>query len=80
MEARYEDLTGRRFGRLVCVECVDVNPQGNAVWLVRCDCGTEFEALAFNVKEGHTLSCGCIRRERMARLNAERKRAGEGGR
>lgn len=28
-----------------------------------CQCGTEFEAFVYNVKSGHTQSCGCVRRQ-----------------
>jgi hypothetical protein len=35
---------------------------GNRDWfnLYRCDCGVEFEAMGYRVRNGHTRSCGCL--------------------
>lgn len=60
------DLTGQRFGRLTALGRVPSRP-GHTTWLWRCDCGREIAADAYNVKTGHTNSCGCLQRER-ARL------------
>lgn len=63
MHARnYIDLTGKRFGRLTVLSFSGRNENGNALWLVRCDCGTEFVCLGTNLKAGLTRSCGCLRR------------------
>lgn len=32
-------------------------------WLFRCDCGNEIEAIVYNVRNGHTKSCGCLNSE-----------------
>ena len=53
---KHEDLTGRRFGRLVVIE--KVNEPGKAKYKVRCDCGREKIVLADNLKRGMTKSCG----------------------
>ena len=57
----YIDLTGRRYGRLTVLAFEDTNGNGNAMWRVRCDCGTEFTALGTNITRGLTRSCGCLR-------------------
>jgi hypothetical protein len=59
-----EDLTGKRFGRLV-VRCHDhyVN-EGNGgrnYWLCDCDCGGKKITLSTNLKKGLTKTCGCGR-------------------
>lgn len=63
-----EDLTGRRFGKLVAVENVGAHrvykPNGRVkstsqVWLCRCDCGRESRAFAQNLRSGNSASCGC---------------------
>lgn len=55
-----EDLTGRRFGRLVVLRKEEGS--GKARYLVRCDCGREKVVLADNLKRGMTKSCGvCCR-------------------
>nr|DAH22871.1 MAG TPA: hypothetical protein [Caudoviricetes sp.] len=62
------DLTGRIFGRLVVVErSGTVNK--HTMWLCRCDCGSEIIADAYNLRAGHTESCGCLQRERTGNAN-----------
>lgn len=55
-----EDLTGRRFGKLTVVRRVE-NKNNRTRWLCRCDCGSECEVTAQDLKSGHTKSCGCHR-------------------
>lgn len=56
---RGEDLTGRKFGRLICLR-----RDGLQNWVCLCDCGQEkIVAKRFMVR-GQTSSCGCLRRER----------------
>jgi len=69
---RYEDLTGRRFGRLTALSFAGLNENRNAVWKCRCDCGREVLALAINLKGGRTRSCGCLRRELTRQRNEQR--------
>ena len=72
---RHEDIRGRRFGRLTAMEFEGTNQNGNAIWKVRCDCGTEFSTLAVFMKNGNTKSCGCLKAEmaRMAKLRRHEK-------
>lgn len=57
-----DDLTGKRFGRLLVLGFDGRTNSGNAIWRVRCDCGQEFLVRGTNMKSGNTRSCGCIRR------------------
>ena len=59
----FQDLTGQKMYRLTFLEYVGKNESRNAIWKVRCDCGTEFSLMAKCVKQGHTKSCGCLRIE-----------------
>lgn len=67
-----EDLTGRRFGRLVVLEQAEDHVQENgkhiARWWCQCDCGSEPMAIIGNnlTKTNGTKSCGCIMRENAA--------------
>lgn len=52
------DLTGKSFGRLTVLtktksKCKQIT------WLCRCDCGKEIPVLSWNLRSGHTISCGC---------------------
>lgn len=55
-----EDLTGRRFGRLVAMRRME-SRNGRTRWLCRCDCGNTCIVTAHELKGGKTKSCGCHR-------------------
>lgn len=57
------DLTGKRFGRLLVLRRHGTNPNKCATWLCRCDCGNEKVAVGSYLTHGETRSCGCLRRE-----------------
>jgi hypothetical protein len=59
----FDDLTGRRFGRLVVLHREKNEETHLTYWRVRCDCGTEFVVSRSNLVSGGTRSCGCLRRE-----------------
>jgi hypothetical protein len=58
----FKNISGVRYGRLVAVKPIKIQP-GGSIWLFRCDCGGTTEAKTNNVKSGNTASCGCLRRE-----------------
>lgn len=62
-----KDLTGKRFGRLLCLEAVSrsITPNGTSVfkWRCQCDCGKECNVTGQNLRRGYTRSCGCLLRE-----------------
>ena len=67
------DITGQRWGRLTAVRLVryeDIEGTGKrrAIWLFRCDCGTEKEIPATQVKHSRTRSCGCLANEHITNL------------
>ena len=57
------DLTGRRFGKLVCLAPTqERGPDGGVVWRCRCDCGNECLAISTQLTKGYKKSCGCLGR------------------
>lgn len=64
---RFQDLTGKSFGRLsvICFvgKCDDNIPR----WLCRCQCGVESIFRGACLKSGDTTSCGCYQREGASR-------------
>ena len=67
------DITGQRWGhltalRLVRYEDIEGTGKRRAVWLFRCDCGTEKEIHATQVKHSGTRSCGCLANEHISNL------------
>ena len=54
------DLTGQRFGKLVCIEPTDRRgTSGGVIWHCRCDCGNECDAVSRQLLSGYKKSCGC---------------------
>jgi len=55
------DLTGQRFGRLFVLE--KVYHDNEMFWRCLCDCGNYVEVRSQPLRNGHTKSCGCLKRE-----------------
>jgi hypothetical protein len=64
----FKDITGQRFGRLVALSLSSRDRFGRAMWLCRCDCGTEKLIDMASMRAGLTTSCGCFRKERFGAL------------
>ena len=75
MAKRLEVKTGDRYGRLTILKEVSpyVSPNGSKARrvLVQCDCGNSepFEVLLNNLRSGHTISCGCLAKEKVKKYN-----------
>lgn len=63
MQIRGEDLTGKRFGRLVAIKPTGKANGHGVLWLCKCDCGNTKETRVQYLKSGGTRSCGCYDRE-----------------
>lgn len=65
---RFENLQGRKFGRLKVIEAappvVYSNGRSRTAWRCLCDCGRESIVVSFNLKNGGIISCGCAKAER----------------
>jgi hypothetical protein len=59
------DLTGKRFGRWFVISRAENNSSGRACWLCRCICGTERVLAGILLRNGHSQSCGCFKREQI---------------
>lgn len=60
-----EDLTNRTFGKLTVLYRVkNMGKTRGAKWRCECSCGNIVDILASNLKRGHTLSCGCLQKEK----------------
>ena len=64
---RFEDLTKRRFGRLLVVGRAGTDKWGGSTWHTVCDCGGKKVVPGSNLRGGHTRSCGCLHREYLER-------------
>lgn len=59
------DLTNQKFTRLTVLERVE-SRDGRAFWKCKCDCGNEVEVQGNLLRKGHTKSCGCLQKEKVA--------------
>ncbi len=55
-----KDLTGNRYGKWTVIEFAGRTKNRDALWLCRCDCGTERIVVWNNLRDGVTNSCGCV--------------------
>ena len=60
------DLTGKRFGRLVVTDRAGSNQHHKATWKCVCDCGNTKIIVGNSLLSGYTRSCGCLHREAAA--------------
>ena len=63
-----EDLTGKKFGKLIVLEFsyekfFNCGTKHN-YWLCKCECGNKKIISANNLKNNHTQSCGCLPKEK----------------
>lgn len=61
----YIDLTNQKFGRLTVIKLGEQqNGKRGKVWVCNCDCGKKDIVVSSNLLlNGHTQSCGCLKRE-----------------
>jgi len=60
---RKQDLTGKRFGKLVVLEKSENRKRGLYLWICRCDCGNICEKPTGELNAGTATSCGCSWRQ-----------------
>lgn len=64
-----EDLTGRRFGRLVVLKYAGRQETNRgSKWECRCDCGNIKTTTRGALMNGFTVSCGCFNKENAKKL------------
>ncbi len=59
--SNFEDITGRRFGRLIALEPTTKENSKCVVWKCLCDCGNITFVRGGHLRRGNTKSCGCLR-------------------
>jgi len=75
------NLIGHKYGRLTVIERAGTwtaasGRKGCAQWLCRCECGQMGTYRTSKLRDGSTLSCGCLRRESSARPRTPQGHAG----
>ena len=64
------DLTNQTFGQLTALYRLD--KPGKATWHCVCTCGNKIDVLEYNLKSGHSRSCGCRRTSPKKDLTGQR--------
>lgn len=66
---KIENLSGRRFGRLIVTGFAGITTDKKYAWHCACDCGKKTAVRGETLKSGNTTSCGCLAIEKnIARL------------
>lgn len=71
MMGKFEDLTGKRFGRLLVIERLDnriISKKSRVFYLCKCDCGIFKVKSADTLRSGDVRSCGCLQKEVAAQV------------
>ena len=63
---------GDTYGRLTVIGVAPMRSNASVYVKCRCDCGTAKEIRAWNLRNGHTQSCGCLNREKTNETNRKR--------
>jgi hypothetical protein len=61
------DETGKRYGRLAVMWPAGYRGHFQVIWLCVCDCGNFTRTVGNNLRCGDSQSCGCLRREKIAK-------------
>ena len=58
---RFDDLTGRRFGKLTVIGLSGKKAGRKSYWVCQCDCGNKHLVRSDSLKCGNVQSCGCLK-------------------
>ena len=64
--SRRINMAGHRYGRWVVGDFLGANHNGQTIYMCKCDCGTERPVVAQTLRNGLTLSCGCMKGQAIA--------------
>lgn len=59
----FENLVGKKFGKLAVIELAPKNKNRSILWRCLCDCGNEKIVRNKNLIEGISTDCGCISKQ-----------------
>lgn len=65
-----DDLTGLKFGRWT-VKGLDPKSGKRKYWFCVCDCGNEASVIAYGLRHGKSVSCGCFNREQSSKKHTQ---------
>ena len=69
---KFKDITGEKYGKLLVLSRAE-SRNGATCWNCLCECGSIVIIRGAQLKNGHTQSCGCLRKEKLSKYNTEYK-------
>jgi len=63
------DLCGKKYHKLTVIKRLPNDKHEQSVWLCKCDCGTVKPVSGANLRNGHSKSCGCGKKEVTTKRN-----------
>jgi hypothetical protein len=73
--ARFVDVAGQKFGLLTVVAASERKTHAGKLWQCQCDCGGQTVTTSLKLRSGHTTSCGCVQKARLAASHRTHGRA-----
>ncbi len=67
-QQKFNDLTGRRFGKLYVMHMIDQRDNTFIMWKCRCDCGNIVSVRGSSLTSGATKSCGDRRCKKITKV------------
>lgn len=67
--SKFQDLTGKKFGRLTVIRREGSSKKKYATWLCKCECGVELVVESYSLTSGNTKSCGCYQKDKAREAN-----------
>ena len=64
----FDYMIGQKYGRLTVEKIIYQKGRGTQVDCI-CECGNRKQIRIYDVRKGHTQSCGCLRNEKVAKVN-----------
>lgn len=55
-----EEMIGKKFGRLTVLDEAGSDKKNKKLYRVKCDCGVEKILHGYRLRNGSTISCGCV--------------------
>ena len=74
MKFQRKDMTGQKIGRVTVIEFAGMGKHRTALWRCKCDCGNEKIIDGALLRNGTSVSCGCLKRDAQ---NASHKKYNE---
>ena len=66
---RVVDETGKTYGYLTVIQRGENSSNGKARWICQCKCGNIIQVDGYDLRSGHTKSCGCYQKEQTSKAS-----------